>query len=103
MKSLGRWTSIPVRTLTLRWLRVTLVLLSEENMWFRFPVFLSMADRQHRLRTTLRSGTAMARLLVGPRTPLEVTTSEWVLVRVLVERGRRIVTRLLLKLVPKVV
>lgn len=68
----------------------------------RFGLFLPTTARQQELTITLRAGMAMGPLLDGPSRPPVVSTRRCVLVRVLVESGMRIVTRLLLKLVPNV-
>ncbi len=62
----------------------------------------ALTARQQEFSITLRAGMVIGPLLEGPSRPLVVSTRKCVLVRVLVDRGMRIVTRLLLKLVPKV-
>lgn len=75
-------------------------LVTEEHVF----IGLELADRAtpQTFRITLRAGAVTVWLPVGDRTPPSDSTSMWVLVRVLVDSGRRIVTRLLLKLVPNV-
>lgn len=94
--------SIGVRTLYPFLPQVTSVLLGLQNARFLFPVFPCSPATQHRLSITLRVGIATGVLPVGPNTPRDRSTSTRVLRTVLPSNGKRMVTRLLLKLVPNV-
>ncbi len=91
-----------MRTLITLLPQVTTVLLPLWKIPPVFPLLVPISAKQQELSITLRAGMAMGPLLDGPKRPPVVSTKNSVLVRVLVESGMRIVTRLLLKLVPHV-
>lgn len=83
-------------------LQVRFVLLVPEKTTFLLIPPTLLSARQQPFKITLRDGAMIGPLLPGPKTPRVVSTNRCVLVRVLLFSGMRMVTRLLLKLVPQV-